>query len=1350
MRRWTVFAFCTLLAIIAISRPAAAQLRATRISPAQIQQAIEAGIDPSELMMLDGSDPSNTSPTGSDGPIPDSPDALQQQKQQLLQSLEFDRRPSAILRLWATPTPPESTTSITPPNQPQKQPENSSPSTPTTPPNPNPNPDPNPNPNPDPNPDPAAAERAAAAAKAQADFLQFRTALTALQRSVTLGDWTAVRNTLQTLAETDRERVYDRLLQSLQQGPASAPKNRMGQVIGEKNLIRAADLTEIAELCPADTLSKARSSQLGSLAANASQEGESPSALAQTFRARLQTDTPGRRLTPEVAANILLTAGRLEDCLSFLPPLDQSIAAADLRNLDLQSQVLVSLHQQKPDRSKLEQAWAAVQAILEVPPQPPAPTDTPAAAANPAETPTPPTETPSAAPVATPNPPAPQQPKPLTPAEQEQLQQAALRRAVLLVPQLRRELGRKWLADSFTGQLERGRRILTGIGSAAARNMGEQAQNPDERLQTLLLQQTAVDALLTHAADNTETWRPVLHLLLVNWLREASYSAEWDASTSRGPRMQRDQFGNFFWQQDPAEQMRQMQMQNGMPRPIPSGKLLDARPDDRWLAFLENGFIPTFAAASARLHLKVKEETLAFPWIEQLAKTHPAEARELVETFLSTWSENNDPNNERRRTNPYMFSFGYNERLNAIPLTRSQQKRNLQELAEWVKRIRALNLEGVNEEWLATAFTKVHSAAEVYQQQDLEAVFGDLQLVRPETLALLLNGMRSALSTVWRDPQVQQAAGTNRKKAEIEAEVLRGYQSALGLCTTALAQQPRSWQLLSVRGALLHDLNNYQNDLARSPEFIERRREALTALQDAANAYSETVQQLDEDKHSVSAFNTWFYAALGDASLERITAERVAIPEQIPLISHALQNLPAEVRERHLDMFANDLFTRMSTVNPAVKFRYVREGLKLAGERPQARDARQVFNYYSDLVTEIQLQTAVDGTVRVGHSSPFGVLVSLRHSAAIERESGGFSRYLQNQNSGGGYFYNNGRPNEDYRDKFEKAARAALDEHFEVLSVTFEPESIQSRPDPEAGWRVTPYAYLLLKARGPEIDRLPPVRIDLDFLDTTGYVVLPVESPAIPLDCTPEIADQRPVEDLTITQTLDEREAAAGKLLLEIKAVGRGLVPDLQQLVELSFADFEVAAIEDNKLSVSKFDDAAREPAVLSERLWTVSLKDRRERTADEDRTFSFASARIEPKELLYQRFNDADLESVQQTLTLRQSYDQPPRNLTAWILGFLLITSAAAAAWFLRRRQPQTAPTAGPRWQLPAEITPFSALSLLRDIQQKTSLPGSTASDLAVSIERIERWYFATSTPPAPQPDLHAEVSSWIERATR
>jgi hypothetical protein len=44
--------------------------------------------------------------------------------------------------------------------------------------------------------------------------------------------------------------------------------------------------------------------------------------------------------------------------------------------------------------------------------------------------------------------------------------------------------------------------------------------------------------------------------------------------------------------------------------------------------------------------------------------------------------------------------------------------------------------------------------------------------------------------------------------------------------------------------------------------------------------------------------------------------------------------------------------------------------------------------------------------------------VNLKHTRDIERESGGFGRYLQNQNSMS-YSYNYGRPTADYRDRFE-------------------------------------------------------------------------------------------------------------------------------------------------------------------------------------------------------------------------------------------------------------------------------------------------------------------------------------------
>src|SRR5439155_21499535 len=123
--------------------------------------------------------------------------------------------------------------------------------------------------------------------------------------------------------------------------------------------------------------------------------------------------------------------------------------------------------------------------------------------------------------------------------------------------------------------------------------------------------------------------------------------------------------------------------------------------------------------------------------------------------------------------------------------------------------------------------------------------------------------------------------------------------------------------------------------------------------------------------------------------------------------------------ERHRARFANQLFNRLSSVGPAVKWRYLKGGFDIIGDHKDAREAKKVFDYYKDLVSEIKLESELDGAEQVGNNKPFGVFVNLRHTRDIERESGGFSKYLQNQSSGRYYFYwNYGRPTADYRDKF--------------------------------------------------------------------------------------------------------------------------------------------------------------------------------------------------------------------------------------------------------------------------------------------------------------------------------------------
>ena len=1203
----------------------------------------------------------------------------------VLSELTFDRRPSAILKAWSTPFKEDADDSDRTEKKETKTEEPTSAA------------------EPDPDKPLTEAEQKAKdtadKARAAADELakeikQLTTDVKLLRRNVTLGDWPAVSTFISGLGKEEPESIFQQLLQSLVVGPPDQPKTRNGMIIGERNVIRAADVLALAELCPTEKLEDTHIALLGQLANLCQVEGQAEYIFLEALKEHVAAEKEGQKLNKRAAARILFAAQRIEQAQSFLPTVEDAAKENDVEALDVLTDVYLSLFQRETEKPLLEQSWYAAQALL------------------------------------------------TNEKSDDAQKQKAMQRCVQLVPLLREELGQQWLTDSFTSAPERGMEILAGIGGASASSMKDQPQDPSERVATLKLQQTAVAALLKTAPEKAETWGSTLHLLASNWLREATYSRQYDSSSQRGPSMTRDIYGNYFWSNTSSSSVPPA----GMPQPIKSGEVLDVRPGKEWLKFLEPGYQSQFSIETARLHLRVKEEEAAFPYIEQLAETHKDEATELVQEFLDVWATNHDPNTESQRSSIYMFSYGFSQRASGIPLTRSRQIRNLDELSGWVARIRQLPLDEVQESWISAAFTRVHSSAEVFQQSDLERVFGNINGMEADTLAALLQTMRNNLSGIWRKPETQQQSSTNRKQKEIEAEVVKGYEAARVLLNKALDDHPDSWELRLVKAAMMHDENDYRGELQNSSDFATARKSALAAFANSVNAYSASVSDLKESEYSIEPFQYWFYAALGASDLDQINQDKLPVLNQIPLIKAAFESLPQDCRAKHVSMFANDLFTRMSRVNPGVKFRYLREGLSIVGDHEQAREAQKVLDYYQDLVTEIKLETIVDGSTAVGHEQPFGVYVNLRHTKAIERESGGFSKYLQNQNNGS-YYYNYGRPTENYREKFEQSARDALDEHFEILSVTFQPETVTSRATAQEGWRTTSYAYVLLKARGPEIDRVAPLKLDLDFMDTTGYAVLPVESQALLVDCTTSTPDTRPFEKLAITQTLDERQAKDNKLILEIKATAQGLVPGLDEILDLSFADFEVTETEDNGLSVTRFDPEEIEPVIASDRLWTLTLKDR-DSAAKKSRQFMFASASVAASvsEEVWQRYNDADLIVVDQAVTLQESYDEPAGTGLYLGLGTVaLLVCGSGLLWWLYRK-PQQAHVASHRFELPDNATPFNVLSLLKDIERNNGLTPESKQDLAISINRIERYFFAEERSDD-APNLQEVAQSWVHK---
>ncbi|MBK7876937.1 MAG: hypothetical protein IPJ77_14525 [Planctomycetes bacterium] len=1195
-------------------------------------------------------------------------------RQEKLAKLDYDRRPSTTLKAWSTPPKPPAE-----PKKDEAQPAEAAPA---------PAAEPSAAPT-----DPEAAKKAAEeaakakkaaeeAAKKAAEAKAIDAEMEQLKRNVTLGDWPAVKAYFTALTPEEQKAGFAKMLESLQRGPQDRPNvPQQGQPYIEKNRFEASDVLGLVHVMSIE-IEKAELAKLGAILRLALDQG----AQLDVFLALVKKDlgAPGYPLDARKLARVLSAANELVAMGEFLPSPEEAEQKNDREGLNLLARHFLAQNGKERKIEWLEKAWKATQAAL------------------------------AAGEIS------------------DDDKTEALRRAVDIAPKIQKELGQAWLDESFTSRPERGMEILSAIGSSASMALAQQPMQADARLDWLKLQTTATKALLRAAPERAESWKRTLSLLASNWLKEAQFTYQWDTSTGMRSRVQRDRFGNtFYW--DPDSWNR-----GNMPSPIKTGEILEARPDDAWLAHVDEALRPKFDVVFAQLYLKVSEEKLAFPYIESLAARHGKQAKELVDEFLRVWAKNHNPN-QAQQNNPYMYMYGFDERANGIPLTRSKQERNLVELGTWIERLRKLPVE-LDQNLVSQAFTAAHSSAEIYRIDTIEQVFGPMKDLEPATLAALVQAMRQNLLTIWRDPAEQEKSKTKRKQKDIEAEVLAGYSLANEAVRKALVDHPKSWELLLVRGALAHDENNYRWTLKKDPEFSQRRAAAFELFHAAANAYLAVAPTLDVEKETTQVFDTWFYAALGASDLGAITHEQTLAAAEIPQIREAFALLPGEKSKRHLDMFASALFTRMGSAKPAVKFRYVREGLAITGDNDLAREARDVYDYYKDLVTEIRLEAKIDGADKVGHGAPFGLQVNLRHTAEIERESGGFGKYLQNQNAMA-FSYNYGRPEEDYRDKFEEAARAALSEQFEVLSVTFNQPAVRSIASETFGWRVTPYAYILLKPKGPQVDRVPPLRLDLDFLDTSGYAVLPIESAVLPIDATPDAGDERPFRNLKVVQTLDERQAKDGKLLLEVKATALGIPPSLDAFLDLPATGFDVVKKDDPGAAAVKFDEEEDTRAVVCERIVTLTLKAKE--GAPRPDSFAFGKPKVETAGSEHFRYVDADLASVGDVVELERQYGKPSR---AWMWAIPAVAIGLFATLWLVRRKRTDAATAEARYRVPDEVTPFTVIGLLREIEREDAIAPKEKRELAAEIARLERHFFASADGEAP--DLEHVARTWAGKA--
>ena len=745
-------------------------------------------------------------------------------------------------------------------------------------------------------------------------------------------------------------------------------------------------------------------------------------------------------------------------------------------------------------------------------------------------------------------------------------------------------------------------------------------------------------------------------------------------------------------------------------------------------------------------------ETLAT--LAAYLKDHPGQEKELCQDYLGAWVKKRsvppeDPNIIRMRNLGYQISR-QQPAGGGIPLTRLRQNKNVADYKNLLTALRPLSPEPLAPASVVQGFMAIHSGAEVYRAEDIAAIFGPAEKMSRAELMQLVTGMRTKLHEQWQDPKVQQDAGANRTEQEAKDEVSRGYRTAIALVKKGLTEKDAEWQQYIVRGQLFFDASEFE--FARQvklTEYVSLRDEAFASYRQAAQIYAAKVPYLARGQWTLEPYQMWFIVMLGASDLSQLTRSAARSDPGLSQIGDAMRALPGAAAAGHLQKFGEMLGSLLSQVPGNLRQNFLSAGLQVVGaNHPSAKVAQASLKNYQELLDEVLLRATVDGPARVGHAQPFGLALTLEHTRQIAREGGGFAKYLQNapvQRQVG--LQAAGNPAANYRDNFARNIHGALDETFEIISITFASPEVHALDLPREGWQATPLAYLVLRAKEAAVDRIPSVQLDMDFSDTSGQVVLPVRSQLESIDAREADSAPRPCPGLALTLTMDEREwVRDGRVVVEVSAKGRGVIPAHGQLFDFAQAGFD-CEVTDNGVSVAEFSADGKVAQAQADRNWQFTYQRRKDLRGDAVLKFPVLKSGIFAASVEYQHYQDADLIKLDANqavagVVLKSTVNRGLRNaFIVFVLGGITL-----GAWLRLRARSGLTQASANALEMPAQITPFSVVAFLRRLQREASgrLDEPAKQALKGQIEELELAFFRGGQAPSNPPDLAAVAQKW------
>ena len=1027
---------------------------------------------------------------------------------------------------------------------------------------------------------------------------------------------------------------------------------------------------------------------------------------------------PKKRLA---AARLLLAAQRVDEAQTYLPPLAESLRAKDAAVLNLHAACLQALGLRKQDKQAFRQAWDVTQTVLKLP------CDSP-------------------------------------------VRREAMRRIIALMPSMPDDPVIHWLTEFFPAEPVAGLELLAEAAQQSEAAFAAKLAPP--RIEALMAQQKLVRGLLDAAAKTPRTWSDALRMTALGWIKEAAYSV----GNENGPVVAQDvSQGN-----DPSSGVAlaassyvpaggmpslspstaQIQVSSGdrVP-PLPAKSLVPVSPDEAWCVLLDADMAWQMRRLTAMIAARSGDRPRTFSLLPRFVARDPALARQLAEAYLQAWTrrqagqeDSSDDDRQQQMMQQFMmrqqrisgaavpyYPSPSGQPQGGLSLSRAKQVRNLAALAELLGEFQKLKVPPLGEHELVSALDACHSPAEVYREEDLRSVFGDLAALSPQVAIELASAMRTKLAGQWRKPEVQEQAGTQRTDKDLVAEIIRGYELALRLLGTA-AKAPTNVEGYTALATVYFDQAEFlYGQKADLKTYVAVRDRAFATYRKAAALYAEQLPGLSPERQSADVYRQWFQSSLGASDLAYLTRQDRPDTDEIDRIAAALHKLTGEAADRHLALFGQAVTMGLNEVPPQLKPHYIRQASRILGSHPSGQALRDKLAYYDDLLAEVRLHLAVDGPADVGHGEPFGVQLAIRYTAPLGRESSGFVQLLQKS-------YSRVTNREiNYPKELEQVIGEKLGQGFDVQAVRFHDLKTTPRGFGRPGWQETPVAYLVLKAKTPAVDRIPSVHVDLEFNDGSGIVLLPIASQVVLLDARNDHPPLRPARELKVRQVLDDRRLAAGAAQMEIVATAKGLVPRLDQLLdtrENAVPGFKMVKVQDHGLEIKSMEDADGNAMPVCERRWQIDLEPVPGEPSDR---FVFPKS-VEPSiALAYQRYSDADIVDTAAEAPL--SAPVLGRRMWPWIGAAIAAGLAVAAAAALVWRRIRRRGTARAQYRRPDPMTPFNSIVLLRRIAADEALPlsGEERQSLGATIEQLQETHFGRLGGSSSSVELTAVLDRWL-----